>query len=96
MVTTNGRNVMINVGFSADYADGVLADMIPTARSPGSVDAPWDEKFADLHNCGPTGWPLEDFGLIVITHVKLVPETGEVGCVTVATTVPVQPKPSVI
>jgi hypothetical protein len=64
--------MLINVGFSCDWANDLLSDMIRSARSPGSPDRPFDEIFADRHNCGAGGWPLEDFGIVVVTNSKRI------------------------
>lgn len=60
--------MLMNVPVPCDWANDFLVDMIPSARSPGSAAAPYDEIFADRHGCGPTGWPLTDFGLVIITN----------------------------
>lgn len=67
---------LMNVGFTCDWANDLLADMIRYARSPGSVAKPYDESFDDWHNCGPDGWPLEDFGIVIATNKQAGHLTG--------------------
>jgi hypothetical protein len=64
--------MFVNFGFSCDWANDLLVDMIRSARAPGSVAKPFDESFADRHNCGAGGWPLEDFGIVVVTNSKRI------------------------
>jgi hypothetical protein len=53
----------------ADYnGEQVLNNFMLTAREPGSPDSPWDGKFGDPSLCGPDGWPLDDFGVCIVTY----------------------------
>jgi hypothetical protein len=61
--------MLMNFWAPADYnSEQIFNNMFLMARAPGSPDTPYDEKFRDPSLCGPDGWPLEDFGVCVVTN----------------------------
>jgi hypothetical protein len=65
----------VNLAPVSDYSQTpVFVDLMEQARRFGSPQAPWDEKAA----LGADGWPLGDFGVVLLVGQARVPETAGV------------------
>src|SRR5690349_20064804 len=57
-----GIHLELNRDWSRSF---MFVDAMKSARQFGTPNAPWDEAA----KVGPDGWPIEDFGAVIITMV---------------------------